>query len=338
MSETKFPNSELDRWKRDAGCVQVYSSRVKLTRTGNRLTGLCPFHGDHDPSFTVNRSKTGEYMWGCYPCLSENNGNVYDFVMKFDHVEFPEAVDIVHRALYGRPAASWSETARQVDQTFGELAEKPNYATFPVGQMKPLEDALASSSTAAKWLNSRGIQLETAQAMRLGYRQSLDLAKAKHPGIADKGWLVFPSLDASGTTVLSVKYRSTAQKVFYRKAGMETVLFGMQEIHPGEPVYLVEGEPDQMVMKQAGYQAVSLPSAGITAGPEMKDALMRAGSRFLAGDADGRRRESHGEALERTPRPDFHAQVAAGVVRTPTTPSSKRPAKTSRSSGSWLRV
>lgn len=66
--------------------VQVIGERVELRKAGKEYTGLCPFHADKNPSFSVNEDKGLFYCHGCGA-----SGDVFDFVQKIDGVTFPEA-------------------------------------------------------------------------------------------------------------------------------------------------------------------------------------------------------------------------------------------------------
>ena len=67
--------------------VDVISSYVKLKKTGATYFGLCPFHNEKSPSFSVSPSKQMFYCFGCH-----EGGNVFSFVMKYENFSFTEAV------------------------------------------------------------------------------------------------------------------------------------------------------------------------------------------------------------------------------------------------------
>ena len=277
----KYSEAELARMREDPGCVQLYASRVKLSKQGRRWVGLCPFHPDKTPSFSVNQ-KGRDWLWGCFPCNA--SGNIFEFIQKTDGVEFPEAAEIVHQYLYGSKSDAWEETKARVDQVFQPLSGPKKFKTYPLEEMKLVEEALAKSDDARRWLHSRGITLQTAQQMHLGYRQNLELAKLKDPDIAGAGWIVFPSIEDG--VIRSIKFRSVARKAFYRQPNMETGLYGVHNVDLLRPLMVVEGEVDAITLQQSGYAAVSLPSASISVTPEMKDIIMSAPRVILAGDSD----------------------------------------------------
>ena len=137
------------------------------------------------------------------------------------------------------------------------------------------------------------ITFETTQRLHLVFVRLSDPSWAEGADIADKGWLGFPSVD--GDTVRLVKFRSIERKKpggFARMASMETVLFNTNSLDPFEPVYLVSGEFDAVVLEQAGFRAVSLASDTHKPMPEQKDQLMTASVVYLAGDTDAKGAET----------------------------------------------
>src|SRR5262249_55238843 len=73
-----------------ASIVEVISDYVTLKKTGRNHLGLCPFHGEKTPSFTVSEEKGIFHCFGC-----QTGGSVFHFLMKYDQLSFPEAVERV---------------------------------------------------------------------------------------------------------------------------------------------------------------------------------------------------------------------------------------------------
>ena len=73
-----------------ASIVEVISDYVTLKKAGRNHLGLCPFHGEKTPSFTVNEEKGIYHCFGCHA-----GGSVFQFLMEYDHQSFPEAVEQV---------------------------------------------------------------------------------------------------------------------------------------------------------------------------------------------------------------------------------------------------
>ncbi|HYY25298.1 MAG TPA: CHC2 zinc finger domain-containing protein, partial [Candidatus Udaeobacter sp.] len=73
-----------------ASIVEVISDYVTLKKAGRNHMGLCPFHGEKTPSFTVSEEKGIFHCFGC-----QTGGSVFQFLMQYDHLTFPEAVERV---------------------------------------------------------------------------------------------------------------------------------------------------------------------------------------------------------------------------------------------------
>jgi hypothetical protein len=270
---------DLDALKSNPAVLRVYAQYVSLKKTGDKYVGKCPLpeHQDSSPSFTV----FSDMRASCFGCGA--NLNIFQLVQKIDGCDFKTAVAKV-KAEVGN--TSWSKAKEAVEKTFKPVAEPKTYKTISFDAWKKLEDNLAASEAAKDFLEKeRGISLETAQRLRVGFAQNLGaLAGAEGADVADKGWVAFPSI--SDDKVISVKYRSIVAKRFSRQPGMATALFNTEDIDVFEPVYVLEGEFDVAAMSQAGFRAVSLPSASIKLTPEQKDMLMKAPIVLLAGDSD----------------------------------------------------
>ena len=78
-----------------ADIVQVIGEHVELKRAGVRYTGLCPFHAEKTPSFSVNPQGQFYHCFGC-----GESGDVFSFVMKYHHLEFPEALKLLARKFH----------------------------------------------------------------------------------------------------------------------------------------------------------------------------------------------------------------------------------------------
>ena len=86
----KIPQGWLDELRDRADIVQVVSRYVQLTPKGGRYWGLCPFHGEKTPSFTVNPQRQMYYCFGCHA-----GGSAITFVMEMEHLEFMDAVKLL---------------------------------------------------------------------------------------------------------------------------------------------------------------------------------------------------------------------------------------------------
>ena len=272
---------DLDALKSDSRVLSIYGKYIRLRKVGNTYVGSCPVHAEKSPSFTIY----GDMRSHCFGCNVDFN--IFQFLQAVEHIEFLAAVELVKKEL--GTTSDWDQTRQKVDSVFKPVADVNKvYKTISLESWSKMETALANSKDAVHFLDSRGVTLATAQRLRLGFAQNIgSLAGQDGSDIADKGWVAFPSIE--GDKVVTVKYRSVVRKKpggFARQPGMATAMFGTEEIDIFEPVYLVEGEFDQLCMTQAGFRSVSVPSAGVKLTPAMKDQLMKSSYLVLAGDTD----------------------------------------------------
>lgn len=280
MNYTDFSMTDnLDELKRNPAMLRVFTSRVQLRHDGKEMVGHCPFHSEKTASFKVYTTDDGTYLFQCFGCNKKGNG--IQFVQEFDHVSFPEAKRRVEEFINNSFAST-----KDAEQVFKPVSQqKKEYITIPLEKYAPLEKALAESVEAKAWLAKRGITYDTARRFHLGYRQNIGkIAGESAAVVAGRGWVSIPYTIREG--VGSIKYRSIVQKSFTRQPGMATTLFNLETVDALDSVLVTEGEFDAIVLEQAGFRAVSLPSASTTVTAEMKEALLEADTVFLAGDTD----------------------------------------------------
>ncbi|MDN6697538.1 MAG: CHC2 zinc finger domain-containing protein, partial [Lacticaseibacillus paracasei] len=82
-----IPEATVDKVLKAVNIADYIGQYVQLRKTGQNLFGLCPFHEEHTPSFSVNEPKQ---IFHCFSC--GRGGNVFKFVMDYDNATFPEAV------------------------------------------------------------------------------------------------------------------------------------------------------------------------------------------------------------------------------------------------------
>lgn len=283
----------LEELKRSPRVLDLYRQRVKLKKESGELVGLCPFHSEKSGSFHVYEHEN-TYLWKCFGCSKA--GNVFQFIERYDRISMKAAIALVRDHVGGD--TSWEEAKKKSDETFKGIVEEEEVKEDRSFALDVYEERLGSKlkgSPGMAWLQrERGIDYATASSLHLGYKQDIGkLAGEKNRDIADKGWIAFPSIEDG--KVVSIKFRSIQRKCFTRVSGMATALFNTDAIEPLEPVFVVEGELDACALQQAGFSAVSLPSASTKLDAKMKEKLMSAESRFLAGDND----EPGREAMER---------------------------------------
>jgi len=150
----------LDEFKARLPLVDIVGRRVKLTRRGHEHVGLCPFHREKTPSFTVSEAKGFYHCFGC-----QQHGNAIDFVMATEGLEFAEAVAKLAE-LSGLPLP-WRAERRgpAPDQTL--YAANEAAARWFAGHL-----ASPSGREAAAYLEGRGVDPATIARFGLGYAPS----------------------------------------------------------------------------------------------------------------------------------------------------------------------
>jgi DNA primase len=154
-----FSDQFLEDLRGRAGLADVIARRVKLTRKGREHMGLCPFHKEKTPSFTVNEEKGFYHCFGC-----GEHGSVFDFVMQTEGLSFPEAVEkLAGEAGVEIPQDSPEERERQKQrQTLYDVTEAA--AQFFEHQLYQ-----PSGKHALDYLKGRGLTDDTIKRFQLGF-------------------------------------------------------------------------------------------------------------------------------------------------------------------------
>jgi DNA primase len=335
-------NSEsLERVRAAADIVEVVQGYTELRRRGARFTGLCPFHDERTPSFSVDPSEKLYYCFGC-----QAGGDVFTFLQEKEGMEFREAVEQLadrYGVEVGFDAADAAEDERRRDRDrLYELLRKTSGF---------YERYLWDSGEAAKaraYLESRGLRREELErfgvgyapsawdrvltsALRSGYREQ-ELAAA---GLAQRGRrggfydrfrarIMFPLRDARGRVLgfgaramrdgQQPKYVNTSETPVYRKGRQ---LFGLDVARSHATregrVIVVEGYTDVIALHQAGIRN-AVASMGTALTDEQVAELARLAKEvLLAFDAD----RSGQEAMLRVQRAAAGRGIVLKVVRLP---------------------
>ena len=197
--------------------VDVISAYVKLQKKGSSYFGLCPFHNEKSPSFSVSRQKQMYYCFGCGA-----GGNVFTFLMEYENYSFVEALRyLADRAGVDLPEQEYSEAERRrADEKAVLLEIHKRAAQFYYVQLKS-----SQGEQAMAYLRGRQLGDDTIKAFGLGYSSKFSntlyqflkskgyaddmLAKSglitmdeKH-GPHDKFWnrVMFPIMDANNRVI-----------------------------------------------------------------------------------------------------------------------------------------
>ena len=271
--------------------VDVISQYVRLTRRGSSYFGLCPFHNEKTPSFSVTPSKQMYYCFGCGA-----GGNVYNFVMQYENYSFGEALShLAERAGVELPKIEYSKEARAKAEKRATLLEiNKKAAQYFYYQLRR-----EGGKNAHDYLTGRGLSEETIRKFGLGYsdKYSDDLYKYlksqnysdellresglfnvdERQGMYDKFWnrAMFPIMDIHnkvigfGGRVMGdgePKYLNSPEtKIFDKSRNLYALNFARQSKRPY--MLLCEGYMDVIALHQAGFDnAVASLGTSFTSG------------------------------------------------------------------------
>ncbi len=154
-----IPGDFVETVRNRIDIVELIGEYVVLKRTGQNYVGLCPFHPEKTPSFTVSPAKQIFYCFGC-----GTGGNVFTFLMKKDHLTFPEAVEaLAHRLGLVVPRSGEARGDRERREGYYELNSEA--AAF---YHKILRDEAAGEKGRA-YLKGRGVSPEMWEKFSLGF-------------------------------------------------------------------------------------------------------------------------------------------------------------------------
>ncbi len=158
--------SFADRVKQQADIVRVVGEYVRLKKSGQNFTGLCPFHGEKTPSFAVHPVKQIFHCFGC-----GKGGDVFSFVMEMEKCQFPEAVRIVAEKCgiaIPRPKERSPEERKENQQRAALVEMHREAQTFFVKQL----ESTAEGKAARAYLEDRGLNPEAIARFGIGYAPS----------------------------------------------------------------------------------------------------------------------------------------------------------------------
>src|SRR4029453_16031194 len=157
MSDLDINDSVLAELRSAADIVEVVSEHTRLRKAGRSWKGLCPFHNERTPSFTVDRDKG---LYHCFGCGA--GGDVIHFVRQIDRLDFPEAIE----ALASRFGVA---IPRRLSR--GPRDEQRNrlYAAVAAAQQFYVAELAKPGNVAAAYLEQRGVPEPVARALGVGY-------------------------------------------------------------------------------------------------------------------------------------------------------------------------
>lgn len=278
-----FPPHFLDELRERISISSIVGKKVKLTKKGREYLGLCPFHHEKTPSFTLNDEKGFYHCFGCGA-----HGDIIRFLTDCEKMPFTDAVEhLAHMAGLSLPEVSPAEQEKEYKQrTLIEIMEEA-CLFFQKRLFSP------DGEKARTYLKNRGITPEIAKQFRLGYaptgsallaylsekeiplKEAISLGlivdnqsrKMKHDYFYDR--VMFPILDkrkrviAFGGRLLEKgepKYLNSPEtELFHKGEQLYALPNAVENIRKGNQALLVEGYMDVIALHSAGFTTAVAP-------------------------------------------------------------------------------
>ena len=330
----RIKDESVERVKAAAEILPLVEDYLRLRKAGGTYKGLCPFHQEKTPSFTVSPARGTFKCFGC-----GEGGDAISFVEKLEQVDFLGAIEFLARRfgveLEYEEASPEQERKRQRDDRLRKLLERA--AEFYAQVLWKSTQAEA----AREYLTGRGFGEEICREFRLGYapqgatltRRALQEGFTQEEllavGLANRRGndyfqrrILFPLADARGRVrgfqarklhdddPLQAKYVNSPEGELFRKGDL---LYGLdlarQAIAKEDRAVIVEGNPDAIALRQAGFLPV-VASMGTALTEAQLRELQRLTKRlFLCFDADAAGQDATLRGMELAVRQGFTVRV-----------------------------
>ncbi|MFA6082181.1 MAG: DNA primase [Patescibacteria group bacterium] len=273
--------ADVDEIKSKLDIVEIIGEYLTLKKSGITYKGLCPFHSEKTPSFSVSAERQS---WHCFGC--NEGGDVISFVQKIDGLSFVEALSKL-AARVGIEISPMSDKENQ------ERSEKSKILEVLIVASNFYHQILLKSpvaNLARQYLEKRGISTEMIEAFKIGYapdgwhnieamltKKGIDLEWAVKSGLSVKktgsnnfydrfrGRIMFPIDDASGQIIGFTgrilqdqndvaKYLNTSESPAFRKSeALYGISLARKTIRSEDKVIVVEGQMDVITSHQFGF-------------------------------------------------------------------------------------
>lgn len=306
----------IDQVRQASSIVEIASQYTTLKRRGRKWVGLCPFHTEKTPSFTVDEDKQ---LYHCFGCGA--GGDIFSLLMERESLTFPEALKSLAER-YRVPLPAQQRVRPEVLKLEEKLFQINELA---VAYFRKNLHGSAEGKKALEYLRKRGLSDETVQTLKIGYAPNawtalLDAFKAKDVPVSllEKGGLVLPGsrpgeyrdrfrgrvifpifsltgrvVAFGGRTVVDAepKYLNSPETPLYSKGKLLYGLnFTKDAVRQEGAAILVEGYTDFSSLYQAGFTNV-VASLGTALTPWQVAQAMRFAPRLIVnydGDSAGR--------------------------------------------------
>jgi DNA primase len=333
----RISESKIEEVRNSISIVDLISEYVQLRKRGKNYIGLCPFHSEKTPSFTVSEDKQIYHCFGCH-----NGGNVFKFLMEYKKISFLESIQELAEQL-GIEISTEDEgyTEKQSEQ---EIFYDINTEAARYFSNNLLNDP--EGEIARNYFQKRNIKPQTMRAFGLGYalngwenlvnflkEKNIDLDKALQLGLIGRnndgrvydklpGRIIFPIFSPNGRVVAfagrvlseqdkGAKYINSPESIIYIKG---RILYGLSlakdDIRKLDKAIIVEGYMDLISLYQAGIKSVVAVS-----GTALTDDQVQLLSRYtknvvLLFDADTAGIKASMRSIEILLKKDFEVKIA----------------------------
>ena len=272
-----------------ASIVEVISDYVTLKKAGRNYMGLCPFHGEKTPSFTVSEEKGIYHCFGCHA-----GGGVFHFLMQYDHLTFPEAVERVAKR-YGITVERSQRP--EISREAGERENLYHLNERVAANYQKILFSHPEGKRALDYLKSRGLDETTTRKFMLGYapqggsglmgvvkRENRSVSEALRLGLIGQraaqqfyekffARVMFPIINPAGKVVAFggrvlndglPKYLNSSETPLFHKGSTLYGLYQAKEaIRRADRVVVVEGYLDVIALAQhdVSYAVATLGTA-----------------------------------------------------------------------------
>jgi DNA primase len=330
----RIKDESVERVKAAMEILPLVEEVVRLRKSGSTYKGLCPFHQERTPSFTVSPARGTFKCFGC-----GEGGDAITFVEKTENVDFVGAIELLARRfgveLEYEQVSPEQELKRRRDDRLRALLERA--AEF-YGRMLWESEAGAG---ARDYLDSRGLGEEVCREFRLGYAPGAArlASRALQEGYAQEELLavglanrrgndyfqrriVFPLADARGRVrgfqarklhdddPLQAKYVNSPEGELFRKGDL---LYGLdasrQAIAREDRAVVVEGNTDVIALRQAGFAPVVASMGTALTEAQLRELARLTKRLFLCFDADAAGQDATLRGMELAVRQGFTVRV-----------------------------
>ncbi len=332
----RITDSSVEAVKAAADMVEVVSGRTQLRKAGARYTGLCPFHEERTPSFSVNPQEKLFYCFGC-----GKGGDLISFVQETEQLDFAGAVEWLAERFrvpleYEQTSPAHDVQRQRRERLYGLLEQAAAFYERYLWES-------AAGGEARRYLDGRGLAAAVCREYRLGLAPggATLVGKARERGFAEaellaaglanrrgndyfSGRLLFPLADARGRVVgfgarrlheddpVAAKYVNSPEGELFRKAA---IVYGLDRaraaIAKQDRVCVVEGYTDVLALRQAGLEPV-VASMGTALTERQLRELSRLTRRlYLCFDADAAGEAATLRGMELAAAQGFDVRIVA---------------------------